>query len=60
MTTALSIIAISISALTFAWTIAWSVYTHRRANRLGAKVTGRRTVQHSQSRDWSASQPLTK
>lgn len=40
MTTALSIIAISISVLTFAWTIAWSIHTHRRATRPGAKVKG--------------------
>jgi hypothetical protein len=40
MTTALSIIAISISVLTFAWTIAWSIYTHRRATQPGVKVKG--------------------
>jgi len=31
--TALSVIAISISALTFLWTIAWSIYTHRQRTR---------------------------
>ena len=38
--TALSIIAIGISVLTFVWTIAWSIHIHRRATRPGAKVKG--------------------
>lgn len=33
MATVLSLIAITISGLTFIWTIGWSVYTHRRATR---------------------------
>jgi hypothetical protein len=38
--TALSIIAISLSALTFLWTIGWSLYTHRRSTRPSVLVSG--------------------
>ena len=40
MATALSIIAICISALTFLWTIGWSIYTHRRATQPSIVVFG--------------------
>lgn len=36
----LSIIAVSIAALTFLWTIAWSIYTHREASRPRVVVLG--------------------
>lgn len=36
----LSIIAISLSALTFLWTIGWSIYTHRQSTRPNVVVRG--------------------
>jgi hypothetical protein len=40
MATALSIIALLISGLTFLWTIGWSIYTHRRATSPSIIVLG--------------------
>lgn len=39
-TEALSIVAISISALTALWTVGWSIYTHRRQTRPRVIVLG--------------------